>query len=75
VSITQVREFIRTKRGVVVDARPAVFHRLGHLPGAVSLPKERLSPASIAEFAGQHAAKAIPLIVYCSDAECDDAQP
>jgi transposase len=30
--------FVQEKRGLVLDARVEVYHRLGHVPGALSLP-------------------------------------
>ncbi len=36
---------LRDKRTLLVDARPAVDHAKGHLPGAISLPFDYLEPA------------------------------
>ena len=55
-----------------LDARSPMFFQAGHLPGALSLPRQsfaeaypRLQPAL--------ADKALPLVVYCQGGECTDS--
>jgi len=40
ISLQEFREMVDTKKAIILDARPEIFHRLGHVPGALSLPRE-----------------------------------
>ncbi len=74
IGLAEFHAFVEAKRGVVLDARPEVFHRLGHVPGALSLPRE--------EFEGAYAKQRVLLepwrekevAVYCSSESCEDSQ-
>jgi len=64
---------LQTGSGILLlDARAAAAYRLGHIPGALSLP--------VGEFAGTFAAlaprlrQARLLVVYCSGPTCDDSR-
>ncbi len=58
-------------RSVLVDARQEAFFGLGHIPGARNLPRSEFR-SSFGDFAVQIAQEE-SLIVYCSDAECEDS--
>ena len=62
----------RRKDMTVVDARPEVFYRLGHVPGALSLPRERFEAAYRA--LGARMTKGRPVVVYCASRSCEDAE-
>jgi rhodanese-related sulfurtransferase len=54
---------------VLVDARPGLFYKMGHLPGAVSLPVDETDEAALSAWrAGQNPKSVI--IVYCTDDLC-----
>lgn len=59
------------KSVVVLDARPAIFFGLGHVPGALSLPREDLAAAYA------RLGPALPgertVVVYCASETCEDA--
>lgn len=61
---------------LLYDARPAFFYSLGHIPGAISLPKNNVE-AEIdkreAEIKAAIAAKK-PIVVYCTNLLCPDAR-
>lgn len=63
-------------RAFLVDVRPALFYNLGHIPGAISLPKrsfKTLFPSAKAELdAALSAGKVI--VLYCSDLDCPDGR-
>jgi len=73
VTMEELQEFMEKKRGRVFDARPEIFHRLGHIPGAFSLPREDFENA-YKTFQGElEADRAQPLVVYCSSSSCEDS--
>ncbi|MEO0340977.1 MAG: rhodanese-like domain-containing protein [Bacteroidota bacterium] len=68
-------KLVESKRVVVLDARPEVFHRLGHVPGALSFPRGEFSTK-----AEEHrtilrnaAEQDIPIVIYCASLTCKDA--
>jgi rhodanese-related sulfurtransferase len=72
-SLNEFQAFAATKRGLVLDARPEIFHRLGHVPGAVSFPREAFE-ASYAKLKPQlETNKSQSLAVYCSGISCEDS--
>ena len=71
----ELPEFRRLAEGgnaVVIDARPEAFYRLGHVPGAMSLPREAFER----EYARREALrdKSRVVAVYCSGADCEDSE-
>lgn len=54
-----------------IDARPAVLFRLGHIPGAISLPADAFAAHYPEVQERLNAASA--LIVYCTGPSCEDA--
>ncbi len=59
------------KTVMVLDARPAVFFELGHVPGALSLPRDNFEEAYVR--LGMNSAKGRALVVYCASDTCEDA--
>jgi rhodanese-related sulfurtransferase len=59
---------------LILDARPEIFYRLGHIPSALSLPRddfEKQYPI-VKETLQSHREQ--PLIVYCASSDCHDSQ-
>jgi rhodanese-related sulfurtransferase len=59
------------KAVVVMDARPAIFFGLGHVPGALSLPRDDFE-AGYARLGGA-LSKERTVVVYCASETCEDA--
>jgi len=57
---------------VVLDARPSIFYRLGHVPGALSLPRENFEKA-YSEL-GSRLSNEQVFAVYCASETCVDAE-
>lgn len=59
---------------LIFDARPEIFYRLGHIPSALSLPRDDFEKHyQILQWTLQsHRNK--PLVVYCSSSDCHDSQ-
>lgn len=72
-SLDDMRSFVEERRGVILDARPEVFHRLGHIPGALSLPRDDFENAYNKLKSRLERNKNASLIVYCSGSSCEDS--
>jgi rhodanese-related sulfurtransferase len=76
ISLEQFFVLRESGKALVFDARPAFFYSLGHIPGAVHLPKsncdERIHEKEGEIKAALAAGKTI--IVYCTSVTCPDAR-
>lgn len=59
---------------LILDARPEVFHRLSHIQGALSLPRDEFkhSFVKLKDTINRHQNSAI--LIYCSDDSCEDSK-
>lgn len=76
ISLEQFFELQQAGKVMIFDARPTVFHAIGHIPGAISLPRINCD-ANIAKREDQikaaiHEGKTV--IVYCTSLTCPDAR-
>lgn len=72
-SLEQFVIYVAENKGVIVDARPEIFHRLGHVPGALSLPRDDFENGYLVLKDRLESDLAQPIAVYCADASCADA--
>lgn len=73
-SLDDMVAYVSEKRGVILDARPEIFHRLGHIPGAISLPRDDFEKAYEALKEKLEQNRTQPLAIYCSSSSCEDAE-
>lgn len=73
-SLDEFRAFVMEKHGLVLDARPEIFHRLGHVPGAISLPREDFEKSYANLRNKLDAVRDRPVVVYCSSNSCEDSE-
>ena len=59
---------------IVLDARPEIFHRLGRVPKALSLPREDFEASYTKHRAVLEKDKSQMILVYCSGGHCYDGQ-
>ena len=74
IGLAEFQDFVQAKRGVVLDARPEIFHRLGHVPGALSLSRDEFESDYAKQRARLEPMQDEPVAVYCSSASCEDSQ-
>jgi rhodanese-related sulfurtransferase len=74
IGLAEFRTLVEGKRGLVLDARPAIFYQLGHVPGALSVAREEFGRDYRAQRAVLEPARSGPLAVYCSGPDCEDSQ-
>jgi rhodanese-related sulfurtransferase len=76
ISLEQVFQLQQSGKALIYDARPAFFYGLGHIPGAINLPKNNCDEAIHQREGEIKAALATgkTIIVYCSSITCPDAR-
>jgi len=74
ISLDEFRVFVKEKHGLVLDVRPEIFHRLGHVPGAFSLPREDFEKGYARLKSQLEANKNQPIVVYCRGDSCEDSE-
>lgn len=76
ISLTELFNLQQSDQAYIIDARPGFFYGLGHLPGAINIPKSDCD-AQIAkrepEIKAALAAKKT-VVVYCTNLLCPDAR-
>ena len=77
ISLTELFALQQADQVLLYDARPGFFYHLGHLPGAISLPKSADCDEQIterkAEIKAALAAKKT-IVIYCTNLTCPDAR-
>ena len=74
IRLDDFQSFVMARKGVVLDARPFVFYREAHVPGALSLPREAFAETYPLLRATLDPSKDQPIAIYCSGADCPDSQ-
>jgi rhodanese-related sulfurtransferase len=72
-SLEEFSAYVENKHGLVLDARPEIFHRLGHVPGALSLPRDDFEKGYAVLKGKLEADRSQPIVIYCSGASCEDS--
>ena len=76
ISLTELFALQESGQALIFDARPGFFYTLGHIPGAISLPKDGCDgeiDKRETEIKAALAAKKT-IVVYCTNATCPDAR-
>ena len=73
-SLPHFLALVQSGKLLILDARPAVFYRLGHVPGALSVPREEFPAAYARIKARLEGRRTEPIVVYCSDDSCEDSR-
>lgn len=76
ISLEQFFQLQQSGKAVIYDARPAFFYSLGHIPGAISIPKKDCDEAIHNREGEIKAALAAgkTIVVYCTSITCPDAR-
>lgn len=74
ISLDDFQKDVESNEGLILDARPEIFHRLGHVPGALSFPREDFDAVYAKMRSRLDSDKGQLLLVYCSGASCEDSQ-
>ena len=74
ISFEDFRQHVAKNDCIILDARPEMFYRLRHVPGALSVPRKDFGAAYTILRPLLERDKAQPLLVYCSGVGCEDSQ-
>ena len=74
IDLEEFEKLVQSKGGIVLDARPEIFHRLGHVPGALSLSREEFERDYARLRVALESSRDKAVAVYCSSASCEDSQ-
>ncbi|PTY02971.1 hypothetical protein DB346_07620 [Verrucomicrobia bacterium LW23] len=70
--LAEFRRIVEQKQILVLDARPEIFHRLGHVPGALALPRDEFD-IYYPKLQTILQPKTRPLVLYCASSSCEDS--
>jgi 3-mercaptopyruvate sulfurtransferase SseA len=74
VGLAEMQSICLTRAALILDARPKIFYRIGHIPSAISLPRDDFGKQYQAVQANLIAHRNSSIVVYCSGGECHDSQ-
>lgn len=76
ISLTDAFSLQQSGKALIYDARPGFFYGLGHIPGAINLPKAQCDEhiAKREQEIKTALATGKTIIVYCSNFACPDAR-
>jgi rhodanese-related sulfurtransferase len=74
IELREFFDFLSRKRGLTIDARPEIFFRLGHIPGAISLPQGDFERRYVELKELLETDKSRPIVIYCSGYPCEAAR-
>jgi rhodanese-related sulfurtransferase len=74
IGLPEFRALVAARSGLVLDARPAIFYGLGHVPGALNVAREHFARDYAAHRTALAAARSGPLAVYCAGPDCEDSR-
>jgi rhodanese-related sulfurtransferase len=74
VSLEEMREISAGRAAIILDARPDIFYQVGHIPSALSLPRDDFENGyrALASLLQRHREQV--LVVYCAGEDCPDSQ-
>jgi rhodanese-related sulfurtransferase len=72
--LDKVKSLMATGNVLMVDARPDLFYKFGHIPGAVSLPAQSEKSSKEARKVLSGVPKPRAIAVYCADSDCKNAE-
>lgn len=73
ITLDQFRVFAEDGESLILDARPEIFHRLGHIPGALALPRDEFESYYQRHREALEKNKARRLVIYCQGGSCEDS--
>lgn len=74
VDLDEMQKISSTRAALILDARPEVFYRLGHIPSALSLPRDDFENRYRAIQSVLQANRQKVVVVYCAGTDCRDSQ-
>jgi rhodanese-related sulfurtransferase len=72
IDLDEFQQSVEKSGVMIIDARPEIFHRLGHVPHALPLPRDDFATYYQRHRDALEASKERPIIIYCSGSACED---
>lgn len=74
IGFSKFRTIFQSGSALILDARDKAFYDQGHIPGALSLPRDNFASSfkALRSTLDQHRDQ--PLVVYCSGGDCHDSR-
>jgi rhodanese-related sulfurtransferase len=73
-NLDDIDSFMATGNILIIDARPGLFYKYGHIPGAISLPAQTKELQQEAGKILSNAPKSRTIVIYCADQQCENAE-
>lgn len=73
IDLGEFRDLLTKQNALVLDARPEIFHRLGHVPGALALPRDDFESYYQKHRTKLESYKNRTLLIYCQGSSCEDS--
>ena len=70
----EMQKLSANRATLILDVRPEIFFRLGHIPSALSLPRDDFEKQYQALQAVLQSRRGNALVIYCSSTDCHDSQ-
>ena len=74
ISLDEFQELVSEQKAIIIDARPTLMYRAGHVPGALNIPREDFESAYAGARVSLESEKDRAIVVYCSAADCKDSE-
>jgi rhodanese-related sulfurtransferase len=74
INFDQFRGVFDSKSAVILDARDKAFYDRGHIPGALSLPRDTFATSYEGLRSTLNRHRTEPIVVYCSGGDCHDSR-
>lgn len=74
VDLNEMQKISASRAALILDARPEIFYRLGHIPSALSLPRNDFENRYHVLEPLLQAHHDQVLIIYCSGHDCEDSE-
>ncbi|MFZ4779145.1 MAG: rhodanese-like domain-containing protein [Terrimicrobiaceae bacterium] len=72
-SLEDFSSFVRGKQALILDVRPKLFYRAGHVPGSLNLPRDNFKNAYAALKEKLEVDRSQPIVIYCFGLTCEDS--
>ncbi|MEM6820406.1 MAG: rhodanese-like domain-containing protein [Verrucomicrobiota bacterium] len=73
ISLDRMKRIVEESEALVIDTRPALFYELGHIPEAISLPRDNFKAGYQNIRTQLEHNKSQRIVVYCSSLSCEDS--
>jgi len=70
----EMEKLSANRTALILDARPEIFYRVGHIPSALSLPRDDFENRYQALRAVLQSHRNNLMVVYCTSIDCHDSQ-